>query len=83
MMQPALQTWTLSMTVITNPASPGAPSQVIAQSQPRDPIGGIPFTSHAQNPAIGGIATTFGTQVVRVSNDLVAAVGGAMNRQPR
>jgi hypothetical protein len=64
------------MTVITNPASPGAPSQVIAQSQPRDPIGGIPFTSHAASPAVGGIATTFETQVRPVSPAVIAAVSG-------
>jgi hypothetical protein len=69
------------MTTITNPASPGYPSQVVAQSQPRDPIGGIPFTSHAQNPAIGGIATTFDTQVVRVPQILVDRLGGEMNRR--
>jgi hypothetical protein len=69
------------MSSISNPASPGAPIQVVAQSQPRDPIGGIPFTSHAQNPAIGGIATTFGTQVVTVPNAVVDRVGGAQNRR--
>jgi hypothetical protein len=70
------------MTTLPFPSA-GTATPVVAQSQPRDPIGGIPFTSHAQNPAVGGIATTFGTQVVTVPNDLVTAVGGALNRQPR
>jgi hypothetical protein len=70
-----------AMSQDSNPASPGYPSQVVAQSQPRDPIGGIPFTSHAQNPAIGGIATTFGTQVVTVPHAVVARVDGAQNRR--
>jgi hypothetical protein len=67
--------------VITNPASPGAPVPVVAQWQPRDPIGGIPFRSHAENPAVGGIATTFGTQVVTVPHAVVDRVGGAQNRR--
>jgi hypothetical protein len=65
----------------SNPASPGYPSMVVAQSQPRDPIGGVPFTSHAQNPAVGGIATTFATQVVRVPDARVDHIGGEMNRR--
>jgi hypothetical protein len=64
------------MSSIQNPASPGTPVQVIAQSQPRDPIAGIPFTSHAANPAVGGIATTFATQVLPVSAAMVEFAGG-------
>jgi hypothetical protein len=64
------------MSTDTNSASPGAPVQVIAQSQPRDPIAGIPFTSHAANPAVGGIATTFAEQVRPVSAALVEFAGG-------
>jgi hypothetical protein len=72
-----------SMTVNTSIASPGAPIQVVAQSQPRDPIAGIPFTSHAANPAVGGIQTTFATQVRSVPIALVELAGGKQNRQPR
>jgi hypothetical protein len=41
------------MTVIRNPASPGSPSQVVAESPIRNPIAGIPFRNHETNPALG------------------------------
>jgi hypothetical protein len=41
------------MSSISNPASPGSPTQVTAE-QPIRSIGGIPFSNHTTNPAVAG-----------------------------
>jgi hypothetical protein len=68
------------MTVITNPASPGAPIQIGAVEPVRDPIGAVAFTSRVENPAVAIFPTT---TISPIPDSLVAAVGGALNRQPR
>ena len=41
------------MTKITNPASPGSPQQVTAESPIRAPLlGSIPWSNHAAHPAV-------------------------------
>ena len=43
----------------TNPASPGAPTQVVAETPVRNPIAGIPFSNYGAHPAaVGGSRTT-------------------------
>jgi hypothetical protein len=78
------------MTVITNPASPGAPSQVVAESPIRDPLaGGIPFTNHATNPAVAGWPVSRpgwppsanDGHVVSVSQAVIDAAGGPVVRR--
>jgi hypothetical protein len=68
------------MTVITNPASPGAPTQIGAVEPVRNPIGGVAFTNRVENPAVAIFPTT---TISPIDHSLVAAVGGAMNRQNR
>jgi hypothetical protein len=66
---------------IANPASPGYPIQVVAQSVVRAPLAGnIPWTTPGA-PAVGSIPITFATQVVTVPHSLVDRVGGAQNRR--
>jgi hypothetical protein len=69
------------MTTITNPSAHGTATPVTAQSQPRDPIAGVAFASHAANPAIGGIQTTFDSQVRHVSDDMRIAAGGPLPKR--
>jgi hypothetical protein len=68
------------MTVITNPASPGAPTQIGAVEPVRDPIGGVAFTNRVTNPAVAIFPTT---TISPVDHALVDRVGNPMNRQPR
>jgi hypothetical protein len=75
------------MTAIRNPASPGAPSQVIAEQPVRNPLaGGIPFRSHATNPAVVGPTDRAGfppqDQHVRtIPQAMVDAAGGPLQRK--
>jgi hypothetical protein len=69
------------MTVITNPASPGAPTQLWAEAPVRAPLAGnIPWTA-PNAPAVGSIPLGYDAQVVTVPNARVDQVGGALNRQ--
>jgi hypothetical protein len=65
----------------TNPASPGAPTQVVAEQPVRAPLlGNIPWANHSQHPAVVG-AVGPNSHVRPVSQALVDATGGKMNRQ--
>jgi hypothetical protein len=68
------------MTVITNPASPGAPTQIGAVEPVRNPIGGVAFTNRVENPSLAIFPTT---TITTVDHALVDRVGQPMNRQPR
>jgi hypothetical protein len=46
------------VTVISNPASPGAPQQIAPTPPVRDPIGGVGFTNRVSNPAVAIFPTT-------------------------
>ena len=77
------------MTKITNPASPGAPTQVSAESPIRAPLAGnIAWSNHTTNPAVAGwpvsqpgwpVSPT-DAHVKPVSQATVDAVGGKLNR---
>lgn len=78
------------MSSISNPASPGAPSQVVAESPIRAPLaGGIPFSNHTTNPAVAGWpvsrpgwpVSANDAHVVSVPAAIVDAAGGPMNRR--
>jgi hypothetical protein len=75
------------MTVIRNPASPGAPQQVTAESPIRAPLaGGIPFRNHAAHPAVVGPTDRVGfpphdTHVTMIPASVVDATGGALRRK--
>jgi hypothetical protein len=69
-----------AMSSISNPASPGAPTQIGAVEPVRNPIGGVAFTNRVTNPAVAIFPTT---TITPIPDSLVAAVGGALNRQPR
>jgi hypothetical protein len=66
------------VTVISNPASPGAPIQIGAVEPVRDPVGGVAFTNRVENPAVAIFPST---TLTPVPHAFVAAVGGALNRQ--
>jgi hypothetical protein len=69
------------MTVITNRASPGAPSQNFAEQPVRNPLaGGIPFRSHATNPALTGPIGT-DAQIRTIPTAIVDAAGGPTIRR--
>ncbi len=75
------------MTTITNPASPVAPSQVVAELPIRAPLaGGIPWANHATNPAVAGwpvaqpgFPPIHDAHVATVPNAIVDATGGKLN----
>jgi hypothetical protein len=78
------------MTVITNPASPGRPTQVVAEQPVRQPLaGGIPFTNHTTNPAVAGWpvsrpgwpVSANDAHVVSVPHAIVDSAGGKLNRR--
>jgi hypothetical protein len=70
------------MTTITNIASPGAPTQVVAQSTPTAPLdGGKPWGTPSQHPAAAGFANTAATQIVSLPDALIDRAGGQMNRR--
>ena len=65
------------MTVISNPSAPGAPSQVVAQSNPTAPLSGnAPWDSPLQHPALSGFANTAQSQIVTVSLARQVQAGG-------
>jgi hypothetical protein len=69
------------MTVITNPASPGAPSQVVAESPIRAPLlGNIPWANHTAHPAVTGPIGA-DAHVRPVPQSVVDATGGKLIRQ--
>jgi hypothetical protein len=69
------------MSSISNPASPGSPTQVVAEQPVRAPLlGGIPWTTPGA-PAVGSIPITFAAQVRTVPQATVDSVGGRQNRQ--
>jgi hypothetical protein len=66
---------------ISNPSAHGTATTVIAEQPVRAPLAGnIPWT-RPDAPAVGSLPLGFNAQVVTVPNDLVAAVGGEMNRR--
>jgi len=68
------------MTSISNEAVSGRATVIVSESPVRNPIGGVAFTNRVENPAVAILPTT----TIRTLPDaLVAAVGGALNRQPR
>jgi hypothetical protein len=75
------------MTVIRNPASPGAPSQVVAEQPVRQPLaGGIPFHNYATNPAVVGPTDRAGypprdSHVTMIPAAVVDATGGKLDRR--
>jgi hypothetical protein len=78
------------MTKITNPASPGAPVQIVAEQPVRNPLaGGIPFRNHETNPAVAGWPVSQPGWPVKandghvkpVSQAVADAAGGKLNRQ--
>jgi hypothetical protein len=75
------------MTKITNPASPGAPQQVTAESPVRAPLlGNIPWANHSQHPAVVGPTDRAGwpahdSHVRPVSADVVDRTGGKLQRK--
>jgi hypothetical protein len=70
------------MTVITNPASPGAPAQVVTETPIRNPIAGISFHDHRTNPAVAWPAMSPGDAHVRsIPRELVDATGGSLRRR--
>jgi hypothetical protein len=74
------------MSKITNPASPGAPTQLPAESPIRAPLaGGIAWAIHAAHPAVVGPTDSPGfpprdMHVRPVPAAVVDAAGGKMNR---
>jgi hypothetical protein len=75
------------MTVIRNPASPGAPQQVTAESPVRAPLlGNIPWANHAEHPAVVMPTDRAGwpphdTHVTMVPAAVVDATGGPLQRK--
>ena len=75
------------MTVIRNPASPGAPSQVVAESPIRAPLAGnIPWANHAAHPAVVAPTDRAGfpprdTHVTMIPAAVVDATGGKLDRR--
>ena len=70
------------MSSINNPASPGHPSQLVAEQPVRNPLaGGIPFRSHATNPAVGGIPIGADAQIRTIPQAVVDAAGGPTIRR--
>jgi hypothetical protein len=75
------------MTVIRNPASPGAPSQVVAEQPVRAPLlGNIPWQNHSQHPAVVGPTDRAGypprdTHVTMIPASVVDAAGGPLQRK--
>jgi hypothetical protein len=70
------------MSSISNPASPGHPSQVTAQSPIRAPLaGGIPWANHADHPAVAGFAFTTDAQIRTIPAAIIDAAGGPLRRQ--
>jgi hypothetical protein len=71
---------------ISNPASPGAPSQVVAEQPIRAPLlGNIPWAGHDAHPAVVAHTDRAGypprdTHVRPVPASVVDAAGGPMNR---
>jgi hypothetical protein len=68
-----------TMTVISNPASPGAPTQVAPTQPVRDPIGGVAYTNRVTNPAVAIFPTT---AIRTVPDALIDFAGQPMNRHP-
>ena len=74
------------MTVIRNPASPGAPSQVTAEQPIRAPLaGGIPWANHSQHPAVVSPTDRAGwpphdTHVTSIPQAVLDALAGKQNR---
>jgi len=66
------------MTVITNPASPGAPTQIGAVEPVRNPIGGVAFTNRVTNPAVAIFPTT---TIRTVAESRVDYAGGTLDRR--
>jgi hypothetical protein len=67
------------MTVISNPASPGAPVQIVAESPIRAPLlGNIPWSNHAAHPAVTGPT---GAEVRTIPQAIVDAAGGPTVRR--
>jgi hypothetical protein len=75
------------MTSISNPTSPGAPTQVFAETPIRAPLaGGIPFRNHAEHPAVTGPVDRAGypphDQHVRtIPTAVVDVIGGPLQRK--
>jgi hypothetical protein len=75
------------MTKITNPASPGAPVQIVAEQPIRAPLaGGIPWANHSQHPAVVGPTDRAGwpphdQHVRKVPDALVDRTGGPLQRK--
>jgi hypothetical protein len=71
----------------SNPTSPGAPSQIVAEQPVRAPLlGNIPWANHAAHPAVVGPTDRAGfpphdTHVRPVPQSVVDATGGKLNRQ--
>jgi hypothetical protein len=71
----------------TSPASPGYPTQVVAESPIRAPLAGnIPWAGHDAHPAVTGPVDRAGwpphdTHVRPVSAALVDATGGKIDRR--
>jgi hypothetical protein len=77
------------MSSISNPASPGSPTQVVAEQPVRSPLAGnIPFNNHQTNPAVAGWPVSQPGWPVSVNDAhvrpvpaaIVDAAGGPMNR---
>jgi hypothetical protein len=70
------------MSEITNPASPGRPSQVVAQSTPTQPLAGnAPWGSPSQHPALAGFANTADAQIQPIPQSVLDAAGGPTIRR--
>ena len=69
------------MSEIKNPATPGRPSQLVAQSTPTAPLdGGKPWGSPLNHPALAGFANTADAQIRTIPQAIVDAIGGKQNR---
>jgi hypothetical protein len=73
----------------SSPASPGAPTQVVAESPIRAPLAGnIPWSNHTTNPAVAGWPVSrpgwpvspADAHVQLVPKATADAVGGKLNR---
>jgi hypothetical protein len=73
------------MTIISNPASPGYPTQVVAEQPIRAPLaGGIPWANHSQHPAVAGFPVAQpGSRDAHVQAIPTAVVDALTGRAPR
>jgi hypothetical protein len=69
------------MSSISNPASPGRATNIVAETPIRAPLaGGIPWANHAAHPAVVGPVGP-DSHVRGVPHSVVDATGGVLRRQ--